>query len=186
MLDAQLFLQSPLLSVNTLCFFHMLDAQLFLQSQLVSGNTLCFFHMLDAHIFLQSQLLSGNTLFFSHARCSTISSVSAPIWQHTLFFFHMLDAQLFLQSQIVSGKQSVFLTCSMLNYFFSLSSQLATHSVYFSHARCSTNSSVSVPVSQHNVLYHMLDAQMFTGTQCLTQSEAACESHCHSLSHSNT
>jgi hypothetical protein len=96
--------------------------------------------------------------------CSTISSVLSRNSQHTLFygrfdgklflqsqlipaiqrFFHMLDAQIFLQSQLVPAIQSFFFTCSMLNYFFSLSSCLATHSVV-SHVRCSEVYPASAP-----------------------------------------
>jgi len=99
----------------THCFFHMLDAQLFLQSQLLSGNTLCFFFtcsMLNYFFSLRSYL--ANHLFFSHARCSTISSVSARNWQLTLFIFHMLDAQLTLQSQFLSRNTMCCITCWML------------------------------------------------------------------------
>ena len=149
----------------------MLDAQLFLRSQLVSGNTICFIacSMIN-YIFGLSSYLAIHPVFL-YARCSTISSVSARIWQYTLFFLHILDAQLFLQSQLLSDNTHGFIACSMLNHIFSLSSYLAIHTVFSSHSRCSTISSVSARNWQHTLLYHTLDSQMFTRPQCLTQSE---------------
>ena len=131
----------------------MLDAQLFLQSYLVNSNTVCFilcsmlnyFFGLSSYLATQYVLLYArwSTISTASARtcniicfftCSTISSALSRNWQRTLFY-GLIDAHIFLQSQFVPAIQC-FSTCSMFNYFFGLSSYLATHS-FVSHAGCS-------------------------------------------------
>jgi len=121
--------------------------------------------MLNYFFSLISQMATHTVL--SHARCSTISSVSARIWQHNLLY-RMLDDQLYLRAQLVSGNTPCFFICSMLNYFFSLSSYLAIHTVFSSHSRCSTISSVSARIRQHTRFYRMLDAQPYLQSQLVS------------------